>query len=234
MTFPTRLIGQIGLLLAGATACTPALLPSGRYVETAAPGTLLLAGQTVTILDAHRFAYVRWSDDLASSHYGAGSYQRRGRTVRLLFEAPPHATQAQVLARPLPTPADSVLLTFLVESAGTTQVAPEPIPFATVRACDATGHDLRAVLTNLRGQATLHLARSAAPPLLLVASLGFATWRAMGPANSTAYHLQLPATAGTPYAAGTTKFFRARRLGGQWALREDPRQLPLLLQAPAK
>ena len=193
------------LLASGVTACAPILLTAGNYSETRGPGIILLEGRTLQLSSDHTFAYRHWSDDIGSDRYGVGTYRVAGNKLRLQF-APPLSEQTDVQTQVLTPRPDSLTAAFIifgrpVMGAGTAQV----VPGAFIAAYDDQGRVVAAVASDTAGRAVLYLPQTARQ--LRVQALGLTSWQQACPATSTSYRLTLPASAGTPYTAGTVKVF---------------------------
>lgn len=223
------------LLVATTGACSRATLPAGHYTEAARPGTILLAGQAVDLRADKTFTYQRWSDDLGSERYGAGTYQLTGKKLRLRFEAAPLAV-ARSQAEPLAPRSDSLVFAFTISGPPSSSAAAlAPLPAAVVTGRAMNGRVLAAVASDSAGRAVLTFAHAARPALLQVEHLGLVPWRQACPSVSTMHRVQLPAELGTPYAPGKVKEFWVRAHSG-WHLVSGPgqRQRVLIMQAAGR
>ena len=194
----------IALPLLGLLACAPMRLMPGTYTETRGQGVVMWTGRTLRLADDHTFTYRYWSDNLANGRYGQGTYQLRGHKLHLQFEAAlPMAATAT--SWPLVPPPDSLILKFLVlarpPGSGAKAV---PLAYATIAVHTESGKVVE-VSSDTAGHAALRVPRNAR--WLNVQSLGFSPWRQECPPSSTAYRVELPASQGTPYAAGTSIVF---------------------------
>ena len=222
------------LLAAGLAACAPVRLITGDYRETHGPGVILLAGKELRLSDDHTFVYSYWSDDLSSGRYGTGTYQLLGNRLRLEFVGQPPVV-VNVLAQSLVPRPDSLILAFAVSGGaaiGTAEVT--TLPGASIIAYGEAGQPVAAISSDAKGRAVLRLPRTARAQRLLVQCLGYKPWRQECPASSTAYQLELPPDAGTPYAAGTRKEFRVlRQTAAALVLKQGPVQTTFQRQPAA-
>ena len=205
-----KIILGLLLLTAGLPACSPRLaLPTGNYRETGDPGVALSSSKQLRLLPNQRFEYFEHSDMVGHGKYGAGTYQWRGRRLRLVCDGQLLGRDAAwAEARPLPGPpaADSLTLSFRVWST-LGRNAPIPYTGATVVGRDASGRDVTGVFCDPAGRAVLRVARRAPPAELLVSGGGSLPWRESWPGAATAYEVYLPAQLVARYAAGTVRQF---------------------------
>jgi hypothetical protein len=202
-------------VLSAATSCVgPIKLATGSYEELNEPGVIAFTGRTLHLNPDHTFFYTYWSDDLASSKYGTGTYQLAHQKLRLVFGNTAQPV-AQVQAFPLAARPDSLVLTFLVQSLEDSVVA-VPLAEATIVARAASTPAVGVgVTTDAMGRATLRLARAALPSMLAISHVGFSTWQQACPASDAFYVIKLTLDRGTPYEVGTVKELRVRRHRGQ-------------------
>ena len=209
-----KIILDLLLLTAGLPACSPRLaLPTGDYQQTGGPGVVLLSSKQLRLLPGQRFEYFVHTDMVGQGRHGTGTYEQRGRQLRLLFDGQPlgrdmawaQARTPALASRP-PDP-DSLTLTFRVWAV-VGRDAPVPYAGATVLGRDAGGRVITGTACDSAGQAGLRVARHA-PPLVLEASgVGSSPWRESWAARTTAYDVYLPFRLGTRYAAGAVREFR--------------------------
>ncbi|WP_375418184.1 hypothetical protein [uncultured Hymenobacter sp.] len=215
-------------LLFGLSACaTRPALTTGKYVEDPGPGVLSFESRELRRLPGQRFEYFAYSDDISSSKHGAGTYELRGKQLRLTFDGQPLGPAAQVQTRPGPaTHPDS--LTFQVRgSAG--RDAPQPLAGATI----LVRSTMQGTSVGAAGRATLRLARTQDPQEIVISCVGWQMLRQPWPAQNTAYEVYLQAEFGDLYAAGTVKEFRVlRQTANRLVLRRGNNTTTLALQAP--
>jgi hypothetical protein len=205
--------GLASLVVAGLVACAPGRLLSGAYVQVHKPGSIALEGKILCLADDYTFAYNSWSDNLSSNRYGIGTYQVVGQQLRLSFGvSTPAIASAQMQA--LVARDDTLVLAFVVRGSSAAG-PPVAIPWAVITAYDRADKVVAVASTDVQGLAQLRLPRSAQPQRLRAESLGFISWNQDCATGSTAYQVVLPSNQGTPYAAGTVKEFRVRRVVGR-------------------
>lgn len=224
------------LPLFGLSACAirPALT-TGKYVEDPGPGVLLFDSKELRLLPGQRFEYFVDSDDISSGKHGAGTYELRGRRLRLAFDGQPLGPASQVQARPGPaTHPNSLTLTFRAWGKAGRDAAPQPLQGATILVRDTNVRTMiQGTSVDAAGRATLRLARTQRPQEILISSVGWQMLRQPWPAQNTAYEVYLQAECGDLYAAGTVKeFWVLRQTANRLVLRRGNNTTTLALQAP--
>ena len=179
-------------------------LTPGNYVETPETG-ILWVEHTLTFHDNHTFSYNKRSDDLASNEYGAGTYQIRRKVLTLSFEKQMSQRPSQAQTYPFDSKPDSLVFTFSVTINSRSKAGVEPVPYATIKASDASGNSIASTYTNEQGRGIFRFARAAQPQMLQVSLLGCLPYSQSCPANSTAFQVLLEPKHGTPVQAGTIR-----------------------------
>lgn len=228
--FPSLLL----LLAPGLPGCAPrAALTIGNYEETRGPGVVIMyVSKQLRLLPGQKFEYFVDSD--MGGRYGAGTYQRRGRQLRLTFDGQPLGPAgASAQVRPLPAGPDSLTLTFQVQVVPYRGI-PTPLPGATVLARDVAGRVLAGRSTDPAGQATLRVARNQLTQTLIVSSIGWHTLVQPCADTDAAYEVQMPTDLGALYAAGTVIQFQVvRQTADRLVLRRGSDMTTLALESPA-
>ncbi|MBD2721616.1 carboxypeptidase-like regulatory domain-containing protein [Hymenobacter armeniacus] len=219
---------MIALLALGCTACAGSReLALGDYRETHGPGVVLWTAKHLRLLPGQAFEYDMSSDDLASGKNGAGTYQRQGHTLELIFNGQPLVRASTVRLHSLPTASDSVRLTFAVRQADAWDVL-QPAAGVSVVVRDQQGHPKAQVQTDSAGWAEVLLPRAWYPCTLSVSSIGYQPLQQDAPPSSTAYQVSLQPSAGRLYDAGSRLEFKVvRQTSSQLVLRQGAEKIIL-------
>jgi hypothetical protein len=206
--------GLVPLLAFSLAACTSSRsLATGDYEETRGPGVMMWTYLSLRILPDQTFEYVYNTDD-EGGKYGAGTYQLRGRKLKLAFNGRPLVQASSAQLTPLPTHTDSLLFTFDVYQADSGNVL-VPAAGVTVLVRDNGGRVITGAGTAADGRATLHTPKASVPRLLTVNCIGYQPLREPLPPTSTAYKVYLQPSLGQLYAAGSVLRCKVLRQSSQ-------------------
>ncbi|WP_157781170.1 hypothetical protein [Hymenobacter sedentarius] len=193
------------LCVLGLTSCaTSGELPSGVYLETRGPEAALFSSKELRLYPNRHFEFIQWTDMVGVGSQGRGRYTWRGQQLQLVFNGQSLAQRSSVQAHPLPAPPNSDLRCVSVNL----RFGKEAAAGLSVLVYDKTGRMLAGASSDPTGQAQVCLARTQYPHHFTITGMGFRQVDQPWPLTSTAYNVQLAATLGPAYHAGTRLSFR--------------------------